>query len=107
MSKCAAIIEIGYVTKCFEADDPTGIIRKVEDIQDFDCLLRMGYSIEGKEGRKELAKLEQFLHKYNDDTLTMDDIKELNISLSIGNIACHGIAETAEEIAGLKAKKAL
>ena len=33
MNNCAAIIEIGWVKKCFEADDPCGIIRNVEEYQ--------------------------------------------------------------------------
>ena len=104
MSKCAALIEIGWIKKCFEADDPCGIIRKVEDIQDFGCLLRMGRMEEGKKGQKELSKLEAFLDKYYDGTLTLKDIEKLNVHLSIGDIVCHGIAETEEEIAGLKAQ---
>ena len=102
MSKCAALIEIGWVKKCFESDDPCGIIRKVEDIQDFGCLLRMGRMEEGKKGQKELSKLEAFLDKYYDGTLTMEDIRKLNVHLSIGDIVCHGVAETEEGIAALK-----
>ena len=105
MSKCAALIEIGWVKKCFEADDPCGIIQKVEDIQDFGCLLRMGRMEEGKKGQKELSKLEAFLDKYYDGTLTMEDIKKLNVHLSIGDIACHGVAENEEQIALLKDSK--
>lgn len=104
MSKCAALIEIGWIKKCFEAEDPCGIIRKVEDIQDFGCLLRMGRMEEGKKGQKELSKLEAFLDKYYDGTLTMEDIEKLNVHLSIGDIACHGVAETEEGIAALKAQ---
>lgn len=102
MSKCAALIEIGWIKKCFEADAPCGIIRKVEDIQDFGCLLRMGRMEEGKKGQKELSKLEEFLEKYYDGTLTMEDIRKLNVHLSIGDIVCHGVAETEEGIAALK-----
>ena len=102
MGKCAAIIEIGWIKKCFEANDPCGIIREVEDVQDFGCLLRMGMMHEGKAGQKELAKLSAFLEKYYNETLTIDDIKNLDVHLSIGDIVCHGIAETEEAIADLK-----
>lgn len=107
MSKCAAIIEIGWIKKCFEADDPCGIIQKVEDVQDFECLLRMGSIEENKEGQKELDKLEAFLDKYHEGTLTMEDIQRLDIRLSIANITCHGIARTTEEVVVLKAKESL
>ena len=102
MGKCAAKIQIGWIDKCFEADDPCGIIRKVEEIQDFGCLLRMGKAEEGKKGQKELKKLEAFLEKYYNETLTMKDISELNVKLSIGNIVCHGVAETEDQIDNLK-----
>ena len=107
MSKCAAIIEIGWVKKCFESDDPYGIIREVEEIQDFGCLLRMGRMEENKKGQKELDKLEAFLNKYHEGTLTIEDIQHLNIRLSIANIKCHQIAKTAEEVKALKAQEAL
>ena len=102
MSKCAALIEIGWIKKCFEADDPCGIIHKVEDVQDFGCLLRMGRMEEGKKGQKELSKLEAFLDKYYDNSLTLEDIKDLNVHLSIGDIVCHGVAETEDQIEALK-----
>lgn len=102
MSKCGAIIKLGWVKDCFEAEDPCGIIRKVEDIQDFGCLLQMGYRVETKKGKQELAKLEAFLNKYYNGSLTMNDIKELNIHLSIADIICFGIGETEEEVEALK-----
>lgn len=102
MSKCAALIEIGWVKKTFEGDDPCGIIKKVEDIQDFDCLLMMGSMYETGKGKKELAKLRDFLAKYHDESLTMEDIKNLDIKLSAGQIICLGIAETEDEIEALK-----
>ena len=105
MSKCAALIKIGWFMNCFEADDPCGIIRKVEEIQDFDCLMRMGQEEESGEGQKELAKLQAFLDKYYDGSLTLDDIKDLNIELIPGDIVCLGVAENEEEIASLKGKQ--
>ncbi len=102
MSKCAAKIKIGWVNKCFEADSPGEIIQQVSEYQDFNCLLRMGRLQEGKKGQKELDKLEAFLNKWFDESLTMEDIKNLNIHLSIGDIVCHGIAENEEAVKALK-----
>ena len=102
MNKCAAIIELGWIKQCFEANDPCGIIRKVEKVQDFDCLLEMGRMEEDEAGQKELDKLEVFLDKYHHKMLTMEDIKALNIHLSIADIICHGIATTPEDVAALK-----
>ena len=102
MSKYAAIIKIGWITDCYEADDPCGIIRKAEDIQDFDCLLRMGRSEEDGEGQAELSKLEIFLDKYRNGTLDMTDIENLDVHLSIGSIVCQGTAEGDKQIEALK-----
>ena len=98
MKKYAALIEIGWVKRCFEGNNPYEIIREVEKIQDFSCLMRMGRMEEDRQGQKELNKLERFLRKYYNSTLTIKDIKNLDIHLSLGNIKCHGLAETEEEV---------
>lgn len=98
----AARIQIGWIDKCFEGENATEIIREAEAYQDFDCLLRMGRMQEGPAGQKELDKLQAFLDKYYSETLTMDDVKKLNIHLGIGDIVCTGIAEGEEEIQQLK-----
>lgn len=93
MSKYTANITIGWFEQNFEGDTPTEIMRSVERIQDFGCLLRMGREEEGKKGQKELDKLEVFLQKYYENELTIDDIRSLDIKLSIGNIACNEVTE--------------
>ena len=100
----AAIIEIGWVKKCFEGNTPSEILQQVETYQDFGCLVRMGRMEEGKRGQKELDKLEAFLEKYYDETLEMSDIDKLDIHLTIGDFVCHGIAEGEEAIVKLKEK---
>lgn len=65
-------------------------------------MLRMGSIEEGKEGKKELSKLESFIDKYNEGALDIDDIKNLSVHLSIGSIVCEGIAESEEQIEALK-----
>ncbi len=107
MSQYAARIRIGWIDQVFEGDDPCDIIRKVEEVQDFSCMLGMGRMEEDKKGQKELDKLEAFLNKYYDEKLTMKDIQKLNVHLSVGDIVCHGIAESEEEVEALKAKMPL
>ncbi len=102
MGRYAAKLSIGWQTGVFEGDEPWEIILAASDIQDFDCLLMMGSMYETSKGKKELAKLRDFLSKYHDETLTMEDIKNLDIKLSAGDIICLGIAETEEEIEALK-----
>ena len=89
----AAKIAFGWVNQWFEGETPTEIIKAMEKYQDFGCLIRMGRENEDEAGQKELDKLEAFLKKYHDNELTMDDIKALNIHLSISDIVCHEITE--------------
>lgn len=93
MSNYKATFEIGWLNETIEGDSPEAIIEKLEEIQDLDCLLRMGYEEEGRKGRKELDKLAEFLKKYRNGDLVIEDIERLNISLSIGDLRCKEITE--------------
>lgn len=93
MSKYTADITIGWLEQNFEGDTPNEIMKSVEKVQDFECLLRMGREEEDKKGQKELDKLESFLQKYYEGELTIDDIRSLNIKLSIGDIVCNEVTE--------------
>jgi len=97
----AAKIECEWI-KVFEGKTPLEIIKKAYKYQDFDCLLEQGREFEDEEGQKELDKLEVFINKYHSKQLTMEDIKNLDIKLGIGDIRCVGIAEGDEEINKLK-----
>lgn len=94
----AAKIRIGWMSDWFKGETPREIIRNLEQYQDFSCLMRMGRANEGVEGQKELDKLEIFLNKFYSDSLTMNDIKNLNIHLNIGDIVCLDIIEGEENI---------
>ncbi len=89
MKRYTALIEIGWVKKNFEGNTPLEIVKEVEKIQDFDCLMMMGRAEEDKKGQIELDKLEAFLKKYYNHTLTIEDLKSLEIHLSLGNLICH------------------
>ena len=106
MSEYAAVFKLGWLVQCFEGDEPREIIEEVEKVQDFECLLEMGRMNERGLGQIELDKLAVFLEKYHDDTLTMEDIKNFDITLSVGSLSCLGIGETESEIKALKAQYA-
>ena len=97
----AAWIEIGWDNGCFEGETANEIIDKVAAYQDFGCLVMLAQQMESEAVFK---KLEAFVDKYWERELTMDDLKKLNIQLSIGWIKCHGVAEGEEEIKALKEK---
>ena len=91
MSKIAARIQIGWMTNWYKGSNPCEVMKKVEDDQDFECLLGMGEEYETTDGKNELLKLRSFLEKYYQGSLTVDDIKALDVHLSIGDIICHEI----------------
>lgn len=88
-----ANITLGWAVRDFEGDDACEIMDAASDFQDFNCLLRMGRQNESKKGQKELDKLEAFLQKYYDGSLTIEDLRSLDIRLSIGEIVCNSITE--------------
>ena len=88
-----ANISIGWVNKSFEGNSASEVIDKVSEYQDFGCLLVMARQNESKRGQKEADKLECFLEKYNRRELTVSDLGNLKIHLSIGDIICSEVNE--------------
>lgn len=103
----AAVIEmnswIGQQQYFFEGEKASDILFAFESVQDLSCLVRMGRMEEGTaEGQKALDTLEVILEKYYDGELTMHDLKEMDIKISIGAIKCLAIAEDEKTITELK-----
>lgn len=88
-----ACVEMGFMKTWYEGETVADIVLEMENDQDFECLLRMGQMREDKKGLQELVKLEEFVRKYHDGELTVDDLKSLDVRLSIGNITCHELIE--------------
>ena len=86
----------------FEGATPAAIMDAFEYEQSLECLIRHGRREENREGQIVLDRLEAFYNKYMDFGLTIDDIANLDVQLSIGTIKCMGIAEGTEAIAALK-----
>ena len=93
----AALFEMTSWMGCqqyiFKGNTASALRSEFERVQDLGCLVRMGRSEEKKKGQKELDKLEAVLNKYYDGSLTPDDLRTLNISISIGAIKCVCIEE--------------
>ncbi len=104
MSKCAARLQIGWLDEVFEGEEPRDIVSEAEQVQDFGCLLRMGAMMEGPEGQGEIKKLRAFLDKYSDGSLTLEDIRDLDVRLGPGYIFCKGVAAMPEGIEALRSK---
>lgn len=66
----------------FEGETVDSLVAQLNNVQDLRCLVQMG------DGEKGIKKLEKFLEKYYADKLTVDDLKSLDIDISIGRIKC-------------------
>ncbi len=74
--------------KEYEGETPEMIIYQLYDMQDLDCLVRMGPMF-----GEDVSELEAFMDKFHNGNLTFEDIRNLNIELSIGTIKCISIEE--------------
>ncbi len=88
-----AEFHIGWMTVNAEGDTPADLVREIENAQDLQCLVQMAGMMGTKKDKQEIKKLVDFLEKYSDDTLTIDDIKNLNINLSVGKLKCESFEE--------------
>lgn len=93
MAKYTATFHIGWMTVNAEGDTPADLVSEIEKAQDLQCLCQMAGTMGTKKDKKEIGKLIEFLEKYNDDMLTIDDIRGLNVDLSIGSLKCVSLEE--------------
>ena len=93
MSKYSATFHIGWMTVNAEGDTPADLVREIENAQDLQCLVQMAGMMGTKKDKQEISKLIDFLEKYSDDTLTIDDIRNLDVKLSVGALKCESLEE--------------
>ena len=93
MSKYAAVFQIGWMTVNAEGETPEELIQAVEREQDLQCLVQMAGMMGTKKDKKEISKLIDFLEKYHSDELTIDDVRSLDIALSVGRLKCESLKE--------------
>lgn len=46
-----------------------------------------------KKDKKEIGKLMAFLEKYGEDSLTIDDVRNLDVNLSVGALKCESLSK--------------
>ncbi len=93
MGKYVAVFSIGWMTVNAEGDTPADLVREIENAQDMQCLVQMAGMMGTKKDKKEIEKLIDFLEKYNDDTLTVEDVRNLDVNLSVGALKCESLSE--------------
>ena len=76
-----------------EGDTPADLVREIEKAQDLQCLVQMAGMMGTKKDKQEIRKLIDFLEKYSDDTLTIDDVRNLDVKLSVGALKCESLEE--------------
>ena len=96
MAKYSAIFHIGWMTVNAEGDTPVDLVREIENAQDLQCLVQMAGMMGTKKDKKEIGKLVAFLEKYGGRTLTIDDIRNLDVDLSAGSLKCESLTENEE-----------
>ena len=97
MSKYTATFQIGWMSVDAEGNTPEELISEVERVQDLQCLAQMAAMMGTKKDQKEIGKLNYFLDKYYNDKLTVDDIRSLDVNLSVGSLKCESLTEEADE----------
>ncbi len=90
-----AKFEVGWMTVDAEGETPTDLIREVENVQDLQCLCHQAAMMGSKKDQKEIKKLMDFLEKYYADELTIEDVRGLDVGLSVGRIKCNELIENA------------
>ncbi len=93
MAKYTAVFHIGWMTVNAEGDTPADLVSEIEKAQDLQCLCQMAGMMGTAKDKKEIRKLTAFLEKYGDDTLTIDDIRNLDVDLSVGALKCESLSE--------------
>lgn len=104
----AALFEVkswmGTDQYVFEGENACELLAQFEKVQDLFCIVEMGREYEGPAGQEAINKLESILDLHYSKKLTVDDLKELNVSISIGCFWCVKVVEGDEAINTLKAE---
>lgn len=104
----AALFEVeswmGTDQYVFEGESACELLKQFERVQDLSCIVEMGREYEGSAGQAAIDKLESILELHYSKKLTVDDLKELNVKISIGGFRCVKVVEGDEAIRALKAE---
>ena len=95
--KYQATFQIGWMTVQAEGDTPEDLVRAVEREQDLQCLAQMAGSMGTKKDKLEVRKLMEFLSKYYDGGLTIEDVRNLDVHLSVGTLKCESLTVSEDE----------
>ena len=93
----AALFEIkswlGPERYLVKARSAGGLIKELQEYQNLECLVMMG----DDDDLDELTKLDAIIRKSKCYKLTLEEIAQMDIHLSIGDIKCLGVADDDDE----------
>lgn len=85
---------MGTKQHTFKGKSASEILSKLEKVQSLECLVNMGRMEEDTaEGQRSLDSLENLLEKQRSRKLTIEDLKTLNVKISLGEIKCLSVSE--------------
>ncbi len=93
MGKYKASFSVGWMHIDAEEDSLWDLVSAIEREQDLQCLAMMAGQMGTKKDKQEIRKLLEFLSKRSNDELTVEDIRNLDINLSVGRIKCDELIE--------------
>lgn len=78
----------------FEGGSASELLSKFENIQNLQCLVHMGLAEETSPAAiKSISKLSKLLDSHYDGTLTVEELKTLDLKISIGAVKCVTVIE--------------
>lgn len=93
MSCYKAKFTVGWLSVDAKGNSLQELIDVIEKEQDLMCLIQQVNMMGTKKDKREVQKLIAFLDKRNADKLTVEDVKELDVKLSVGRIKCDEFIE--------------
>lgn len=92
----------------FQGEDVHAVLSKFNERENLECFTRMRHLFaDGEEGDKQCEKLSEFVDKWQDDELTLQELSELDIHFYSTAIRCLAVAEGEEAIAALAAREGI
>jgi len=89
---------MGHEEHFFEGETASDLLDQFERYQDLECLSRMASSMGTKKDAREIKKLESLLEKRYAGDLSIDDLRNFNLDISIGKLNVSEVAATPDEI---------
>lgn len=89
----------GYISRGNTASE---LLSEFEKIQPLDSLLFSCHMETGKRKKQAIDSFVSLVQKHRNGNLTMDDLTSLNLSLSVGGVACISVAEGSDGLTRLE-----